>query len=173
MVLDDLLQMASDSRASDIFLKSEAPPAMRVDGKIRSMGGELLLGEQVRDMAYSVMSPEQIGKFERRHEMDLAFTFQDLARFRVNVYQQRGTVGMVLRLIPLKIYTLDDLNMPETLAQMCNLRQGLILVTGPTGSGKSTTLAATIDRINGQRSANIVTVEDPIEFVHQDKKSIV
>ena len=173
MVLDDLLQMASDSRASDIFLKSEAPPAMRVDGKIRSMGGELLLGEQVRDMAYSVMSPEQIGKFERRHEMDLAFTFQDLARFRVNVYQQRGTVGMVLRLIPLKIYTLDDLNMPETLAQMCNLRQGLILVTGPTGSGKSTTLAAMIDRINGQRSANIVTVEDPIEFVHQDKKSIV
>ncbi|MCC6485293.1 MAG: type IV pilus twitching motility protein PilT [Armatimonadetes bacterium] len=173
MVLDELLQLAADSRASDLFLKGDASPALRIDGHIRGTDLPKLSGDEVRDMAYNIMTPEQIGRFERRHEMDLAFTFKDLARFRVNVYQQRGMVGLVLRLIPLKIYSLEELQMPDIIAQMTKLRQGLILVTGPTGSGKSTTLAAMIDLINQSRPSNIVTIEDPIEFVHPDKKSIV
>jgi twitching motility protein PilT len=119
------------------------------------------------------MSHDQIGRFERRHELDLAFTLEGIARFRANVYQQRGSMGVVLRVIPLKIYTLDQLGMPQVVADLCKLRQGLVLVTGPTGCGKSTTLAAILDLINGNRRCNIVTIEDPIEFVHEDQMAIV
>ncbi len=173
MNFEELLHLAVDERASDLFIKADSPPALRVDGHIQSTKMEPVKAEQVQEMAYNIMSPEQIAKFERRHEMDLAFTFKDLARFRVNVYRQRGTVGIVLRLIPLKLFSLDELNMPPAIAQLALLRQGLVLVTGPTGSGKSTTLAAIIDLINNTRPANVVTVEDPIEFVHEDKKSII
>lgn len=173
MEFDDYISTAVKERASDLFLKGNAPPAIRVDGKILQLPGEPLTSDQIRDMAYNIMSPEQISKFERTHEMDTAFTYEDICRFRVNIHRQRGMVGMVLRLIPLKIFSLEDLGMPPVISQMCTLRQGLILVTGPTGSGKSTTLAAMIDLINNTRSSNIVTVEDPIEFVHPDKKSIV
>ncbi len=173
MVLDDLLKMAYDARASDLFLKADSPPALRVDGRVHGTDLASLTPEEVREVAYGIMSPEQIALFEKRHEMDLAFTYRDLCRFRVNVYQQRGTLGLVLRLIPLKLYSLEDLGMPPVVAELARLRQGLILVTGPTGSGKSTTLAAMIDLINQSRATNIVTVEDPIEFVHPDKKSIV
>ncbi|MGQ9807198.1 MAG: type IV pilus twitching motility protein PilT [Armatimonadota bacterium] len=173
MELDPIMDLALAERASDIFLKADAPPALRVDGKVRQTELPVLSAEDVRDTAYNVMTPEQIGKFERHNEMDLAFTYKDKCRFRVNIYRQRGTVGMVMRLIPLRIYTLEELKMPPVVAEMTKLHQGLILVTGPTGSGKSTTLAAMIDLINQTRSANIVTIEDPIEFVHPDKKSIV
>ena len=173
MDLKELLTQAAQERASDVFLKADAPPALRVDGRIRATDRPSLTPDEVRDMAYAIMTPEQIGKFERQHEMDLAFTIPDLSRFRVNVYKQRGSVGLVLRLIPLRIYTLQELSMPDVIAEMTKLRQGLILVTGPTGSGKSTTLAAMIDLINDNRAANIVTVEDPIECVHPDKRSIV
>lgn len=173
MVFDDLLKMAADARASDLFLKAEAPPTLRVDGHVSGTELPPLSADEVREIAYNIMSPEQIGRYERRHEMDLAFTYGDICRFRVNVYQQRGSLGLVLRLIPLKIYSLEELGMPPVVAQLASLRQGLVLVTGPTGSGKSTTLAAMIDLINQTRPTNIVTVEDPIEFVHPDKKSIV
>jgi twitching motility protein PilT len=119
------------------------------------------------------MTHEQIGRFEHRHELDLAFEVDGVCRIRCNVHQQKGTMGMVLRLVPLKIYTLDQLGMPPVLSEMTKNRQGLILVTGPTGSGKSTTLAAMIDLINSTNRKNIITVEDPIEFVHPDKMSIV
>jgi twitching motility protein PilT len=119
------------------------------------------------------MTQEQIARFERRHELDLAFTIEGVARFRANIYQQRGTMGMVLRLIPLDIYSLEELGMPPVVSDLTIHRQGLILVTGPTGCGKSTTLAAMIDVINNTRPCNVITVEDPIEFIHEDKLSVI
>lgn len=174
MDLSELLKVAASHRASDLFLKEAAPPVMRVHGGITPMDEHPpLSAEQVRDLCYSIMTHDQIGRFEHRHELDLAFTIEDVTRVRANVYQQRGTMGMVCRLIPLDIYSLDDLGMPPVLKEMTLHRQGLILVTGPTGSGKSTTLAAMIDLINQNRRCNIVTIEDPIEFVHPDKLGVV
>ena len=173
MELTELLKLAAEQKASDVFLKENSPPTLRVHGKISPTDLPLLTADDVREYAYSIMSHDQIGRFEHRHEMDLAFTIEGLSRFRANVYQQRGSIGLVLRLIPLDIYTLDDLSMPPVLKDMVMHKQGLILVTGPTGCGKSTTLAAMIDLINCTRRCNIVTVEDPIEFVHRDKQGIV
>lgn len=173
MDLKDLARLAAEKKASDLFIKEGSCPSLRVDGRIDNTDFPPLTSDQTRELAYSIMTPEQIGRFERRHELDLAFTIEGISRFRVNIYQQRGSVGMVLRLIPLNIYDLEQLGMPEVVADICKQRQGLILVTGPTGSGKSTTLAAMIDLINNTRRCNIVTVEDPIEFIHKDKKGIV
>jgi len=132
-----------------------------------------LTADDTRNLAYSVMTHEQIGRFEHRHELDLAFTIEGITRVRANIYQQRGSIAMVCRLIPLSIYTLEELKMPPAVAELAKQRQGLVLVTGPTGCGKSTTLAAMIDLINETRRCHIVTIEDPIEFVHPDKKAIV
>ena len=174
MELKELAAKASEVKASDIFLKVGSPPSMRVDGHITELGEyPALTNEDVQTLAYSIMSHEQIGRFERRHELDLAFTIAGVARIRANVYQQRGTPGIVLRLIPLEITSLEELGMPKSIGELANLRQGLVLITGPTGCGKSTTLAAIIDVVNKTRRCNIITVEDPIEFVHEDKKSIV
>ncbi len=173
MELKELAALAAERRASDIFLKEGAPPTLRVDGRIAPTELPALTESDTREFAYSIMSHEQIGRFERRHEMDLAFTIEGVARYRVNVYQQRGSIGLVLRIIPLSIYSLEQLGMPPVVARLCKERQGLVLLTGPTGCGKSTTLAAMIDLINSTRRCNIVTVEDPIEFVHPDKQSII
>jgi twitching motility protein PilT len=171
--LDDLLELAARQRASDLFFKAGVPPSLRLHGRIAPTDLPPLNGEEVRQLAYSIMTPQQIARFEQRHEADLAFTREGVARFRANVYQQRGHTGMVLRLIPLDLPSLDDLGMPPVLKELPKQRQGLVLVTGPTGSGKSTTLAAMIDQINQTRKSNIITVEDPIEFVHPDKQGIV
>jgi twitching motility protein PilT len=165
---------AAQVRASDIFLKVGNQPMMRLDGRVDTLGEyPELTAEDVEGLAYSEMSHDQIGRFERRHELDFAFTEEGVARFRANVYKQRGTIGLVLRIIPLEIYTLEQLGLPGPMADLANLRQGLVLVTGPTGCGKSTTLAAIIDLINRNRRCNIVTIEDPIEFVHADHKAII
>jgi len=174
MDLKEISQKAAAVKASDIFLKLGSPPMMRVDGKIRQIEGYTpLTSENCETLAYSIMTHEQIGRFERRHELDLAFQIDGVARFRANIYQQRGSLGLVLRIIPLEILPLEKLGMPPAIADLAKQRQGLVLVTGPTGCGKSTTLAAMIDLINANRRCNIVTVEDPIEFVHPDKKAIL
>jgi len=136
MDLKELAANAAQRRASDLFLKENASPTLRVDGKVVSLDLPPLTATDTRDLAYSIMTPEQIGRFERRHELDLAFTIGDIARFRANVYQQRGSVGMVLRIITLQIYSLEQLGMPQVIADLCKKRQGLVLVTGPTGCGK-------------------------------------
>jgi twitching motility protein PilT len=173
MDFTQLLNDAAVQKASDVFLKENTPPALRLAGRIVLTDYPSLTNHDIRQFAQTVMTPEQINRFEKKREMDIAFTIPELSRFRANIYQQRGSWGMVLRLVPLYVQTLDDLNLPTPIRDLTKLRQGLVLVTGPTGSGKSTTLAAMIDEINSTRNCNIVTVEDPIEFVHADKLSIV
>ncbi|GAB4466460.1 MAG: type IV pilus twitching motility protein PilT [Armatimonadaceae bacterium] len=169
-----LIRIAAERKASDLFIKEGTHPAFRIHGRI-AIADDMpkLTAEDTRRLAYSIMTHEQIGRFEHRHEMDLAFTVENLTRVRANIYQQRGTMGLVCRLVPLKILSLEQLGLPPVIGDLTKHRQGLILVTGPTGSGKSTTLAAMIDKINNERRANIVTVEDPIEFIHPDKMCIV
>ena len=173
MDLKELAKLAADQKASDLFFKEDSPPTLRVSGRIAQLDLPPMTAEEVRDLAYSIMAQDQIARFERRHELDLAFTIEGVARFRANIYQQRGSMGMVLRLIPLNIYTLEELGMPPVIKDLAGHRQGLILVTGPTGCGKSTTLAAMIDIINNSRPCNVITIEDPIEFIHEDKLSVI
>jgi twitching motility protein PilT len=173
MELDQLCRFAVESKASDLFLKADAPPALRVHGRVIPTDLPALTGEDTRRLGESIMSPAQKEAFEGYHELDLAFTLGDLARFRVNIYVQRGSYALVLRIVPLDILSLDDLGLPRSLADLTTMRQGLVLVTGPTGCGKSTTLAAMVDLINQNRRCNIVTIEDPIEFVHRDKMAVV
>jgi twitching motility protein PilT len=170
----DLIRQAFDLKASDLFIKAGSPPMLRLHGRITAVEGtEKLTGDDTRRMAYSIMTHEQIGRFEHRHELDIGWELDGLTRVRTNIYQQRGTIGVVSRLVPLKIYTLEQLGMPPAVGEMTKSHQGLILVTGPTGSGKSTTLAGMINKINEEQSKNIVTIEDPIEFVHPDKQCIL
>ncbi len=178
--LETLLREAFALRASDVFIKAGTPPMMRLHGKIAPFENyrEPLTPAQSRDLCFSIMTHEQIARFEHRLAIDLAFTVGDVCRVRANVYQQRQTVAGVFRLIPLQHWRLEELwpeepEIAQVLASLTRYRQGLILVTGPTGSGKSTTLAAMIDLINEERRGHIVTIEDPIEFVHRDKQCIV
>ena len=171
--LDDLLREAADLRASDLFIRANAKPAMRVHGRVRDTEHPVLTPKESRQMAYSKMTGRQIEEFERHMEMDLAFTLEGVSRIRTSIYMQRGTVAMVNRLIPLEIMTLEQLGMPPTLAEFTKSRNGLVLVTGPTGCGKSTTLAAMIDLINTNRRVHVVSIEDPVEYVHADKSAIL
>jgi twitching motility protein PilT len=173
MELEQLCRFAVDSQASDLFIKADSPPALRVHGRVVPTDLPALTAEDTKALAHSVMSEDQIQAFEDYHELDLAFTLADVARFRCNVYVQRNTYAMVLRVVPLEIRSIEDLGLPKALEDLCKPKQGLMLVTGPTGCGKSTTLAAMIDLTNKARYANVVTIEDPIEFVHEDKLSIV
>ncbi len=174
MHINDLLKIATDRKASDLHLKVGSHPVIRVNGRLSPLS-ELnrMSQEDTIAMAFSIMSGRQKQKFKDHFEIDLAYSVPGLGRFRVNIFQQRGTVGLVLRVIPAKILTVDDLLLPPVLKTISDERRGLILVTGTTGSGKSTTLAAVIDYINTQRTEHIMTIEDPIEFLHRDKKSLV
>ena len=173
----DWRQVITDAAAlgaSDVFWKPGSLPCMRLKSVIQRIEGqERLREEDTREIAWSLMTEKQQAQFEEYHERDIGLTIEGVCRLRINIYQERGNVGLVMRIIPLKIKTVADLELPTVLNQIAEERQGFILVTGPTGCGKSTTLAAMIDHINENRQANIVTVEDPIEYVHGDKKSIV
>ncbi len=174
MHINDLLKVAVSSGASDLHLKVGSYPMMRVNGSLVVVTEEKRLDRQdTEEMANAVFTPDNLDKFRRSQEVDLAYSVPGLGRFRVNVFQQRGTVGMVLRVIPTRIKTIDELGLPPVLKRIASEERGLVLVTGTTGSGKSTTLAAMIDYINTTRSAHIMTVEDPIEYLHRDHHSIV
>jgi twitching motility protein PilT len=172
--IDDLLQTAVASGASDLHLKVGSYPMMRVNGTLLVASEEKRLDRpDTEEMADIVLNEEQRQKFKTQQEVDLAYSIPGLGRFRCNVFQQRGTVGLVLRVIPTRIKTIAELGLPPVLAKIASEERGLVLVTGTTGSGKSTTLAAMIDYINSTRAAHIMTVEDPIEYLHRDHHSIV
>src|SRR5437764_1245309 len=174
MNIDDLLRIAMDRKASDLHLKVGNFPHIRVDGELVALSEQpRISAEDMLNMAFSMMSNRQKQKFKETAELDMAYGVAGLGRFRVNVFQQRGNVGLVLRVIPTKIRVLDELYLPKIIEKICDEARGLVLVTGVTGSGKSTTLAAMIDRVNAQRPEHIITIEDPIEFLHRDKRGFV
>ncbi len=174
MHINDLLKSAAEKGASDLHLKVGSYPVIRVDGRLMAMTEHpRLMQEDTIALAFSIMSARQKQKFKENFEIDMAYSVPGLGRFRVNVFQQRGSVGLVLRVIPARIVTIRDLHLPPVIETIAGERRGLVLVTGATGSGKSTTLAAMIDYINSTRCEHIITIEDPIEFLHRDKKSLV
>ncbi len=174
MELNEILGVALKARASDIHLKAGLPPTYRIDGSLRPHPKAARLApDELSKMAFSIMNDRQRQKFEDVHEVDLAYGVPGLGRFRVNVFSQRGSISMVLRFIPFEIKSLDELTLPPVLKKIASEQRGLVLVTGATGSGKSTTLAAMIDYINNNRTGHIVTIEDPIEYLHKDKNCII
>jgi twitching motility protein PilT len=174
MHINDLLGMASENKASDLHIKVGSHPVIRVNGNLIPLTDcKRLTQEDTIAMAFSIMGGRQKQKFKENYEIDIAYSVPGLGRFRVNIFQQRGTVGLVLRVIPAKIFTFEELNLPGILKRISDDIRGLILCTGTTGSGKSTSLAAIIDYINSTRTEHIMTIEDPIEFLHRDKKSLV
>jgi twitching motility protein PilT len=174
MHVNDLLKIAVDRGASDLHLKVGSFPMLRLHGALVPASEEKrLTHEDTVAMAQAVMSTSQRQKFSEVMEIDIAYGVQALGRFRCNIYQQRGTIGLVLRVIPMRIKTIDELGLPPVLRRIAEEERGLVLVTGTTGSGKSTTLAAMVDQINSVRSCHVMTVEDPIEFLHRDHRSII
>ncbi|HKV45063.1 MAG TPA: type IV pilus twitching motility protein PilT [bacterium] len=174
MHINELLKETTDVQASDLHLTAGRKPTIRVWGKLQPLEHrEVLTPEDTSQLAYSMLNAFQKQKFEKTWELDLSYGVQGLGRFRVNLYRQRGATGIAMRSIPSTIPAIDDLNLPPILKDLARKPRGLILVTGPTGHGKSTALAAMIDAINTERAAHIVTVEDPIEYIHEHKKSIV
>ncbi|PYR57896.1 MAG: type IV pili twitching motility protein PilT [Acidobacteria bacterium] len=174
MHLNDLLKNAVTSGASDLHLKVGSYPMMRVNGVLVVASEEKRLDRaDTETIASGLFTPDLQERFKRAQEVDLAYSVPGLGRFRCNVFQQRGTVGLVLRVIPTKILSIEELGLPPVLRKIADEERGLVLVTGTTGSGKSTTLAAMIDHINARRACHIMTVEDPIEFLHRDQYSLV
>jgi len=174
MNINDLLKIAVEKKASDLHLKVGSHPVIRVDGDLLPLTElKRLMQEDTIAMAFSIMNARQKQRFKEELEIDIAYQVPGLGRFRCNVFQQRGAVGLVLRVIPARIQSVRELMLPPVLERICEERRGMILCTGTTGSGKSTSLAAMIDYINASRTEHIITIEDPIEFLHRDKKSIV
>jgi twitching motility protein PilT len=193
--IHDLLELALKHRASDVILKSGMTPAFRIDGRVRIPSGPPLSPKQVFALCEEIIdasgrdlllmlgaddisiadkhTDELMEKIERGEEIDIDFTISELMRVRANIFKQRSTYGATLRIIPLKPYNFTELHLPDHLKDLCKLTQGMIIVTGPTGSGKSTTLAALLQHINETREANIVTIEDPIEYIFQEGKSVI
>jgi len=174
MELNEILKIALKGGASDIHVKTGLPPMFRVDGALVPLkNGERLMPDQIQQMAFSIMNPVQKARFDEFREVDLAHGIPGLGRFRVNVFQQRGTIGIVFRVIPFGVKTIEQLHLPKVVETIAEEQRGLVLVTGTTGSGKSTSLAAMLEHINSQRTSHIMTVEDPIEFLIRDRRSIV
>jgi twitching motility protein PilT len=172
--INDILKVAAERKASDVHIKVGAHPVLRIDGRLQVMSEfKRLMQEDTIAMAFSMMSSRQKERFKNHLETDIAYSVPGLGRFRVNIFQQRGSVGLVLRLIPSRIQNFRELMLPPVLERICEEQRGLVLVTGTTGSGKSTSLASMIDYINSRRIEHVMTVEEPIEFLHRDKKSII
>ncbi|MEN6347550.1 MAG: type IV pilus twitching motility protein PilT [Armatimonadia bacterium] len=172
--LPDLLRLMPDMNASDLHIRAEEPPVMRVNGKLgRLTDFPVMTADDTRELMTAIMTPSQEERFEETRVLDMAYEMEGVARFRVNVFHQQHAVGAVMRMIPIKIKSVEELGLPPILKEFAMLPRGLVLVTGPTGSGKSTTLAAMIHHINATRAAHIITIEDPIEFVHEDVKCVI
>jgi len=171
--LEEMLLWAGGKNASDLFIRSNTPPYIRLNGAIAPTEFPVLSADQIRELVYAKLTERQRRVFEETHEMDAAFSVGEDIRIRMNVYLQRGEIAAALRIIPTRIRSLEELGIPPKVKEFTTHRDGLVLVTGPTGSGKTTTLAAMIDLINNSRRVHIVTIEDPIEFVHKDKLAII
>ena len=171
--LHQLLKTMLEMGGSDLHLTNNSPPQIRVDGKLRPLDMPPLTTVETKQLAYSVLTDNQKHRFEESFELDFSFGIKNLARFRANVFQQRGSVAAVYRTIPYEIKGFKELGLPPVIAQICEKPRGLVLVTGPTGSGKSTTLAAMLDKVNKERHEHIITIEDPIEYLHNHQKCIV
>lgn len=171
--IDDLLRMTVEKGASDLHLSAALPPMVRVDGRLYPLPFEPLNPRDIQRLVYDVLTGEQIQKFEKTKELDFSYGVKDVGRFRFNVYRQRGSVGCAMRAIPSAIPSLEQLRLPAILRELTRRHSGLILVTGPTGSGKSTTIASMIDVINSERNCHIMTIEDPIEYLHTHKNSMI
>jgi twitching motility protein PilT len=172
--IDELLERMVEANASDLHVTTGTPPAIRVRGEVERLRGfDTLTGEETQQLLYRILSSEQQKLLEINRQLDFSYSMPGLARFRVNVYFQRESIGAAFRLIPTELKTLEELGIPDSLHVLAEKPRGLVLVTGPTGSGKSTTLAAIIDEINRSRSEHILTIEDPIEFLHRHKRCIV
>ena len=171
--LESILKFANDMKASDVHITVGVPPKVRANGRLVAMDFPVLTPEDTKAIAVDIMNPQQLAAFEERGEYDMSLTIPEFGRYRVNVYKQRGSVALALRLVGMRIPNPEDLGIPQSVVDLYERKRGLILVTGPTGSGKSTTLAALINKINEERDAHIITLEDPIEYMHKHKKSIV
>jgi twitching motility protein PilT len=171
--LPELLKMTVDLDGSDLHIAIDTPPQVRVHGELQRMQLPPMVASDTKQLVYSVLTDSQKKRFEESNELDFSFGIRGLARFRCNVFQQRGAVGAVYRLIPEKIRAFGELGLPAVLATLADRPRGLVLITGPTGSGKSTTLAAMLDKINSERHGHILTIEDPIEYIHQHKNCLV
>jgi len=173
VTLSDLLKKMLELQGSDLHLTTQSPPQVRVHGHLQPLDFPPLTPAETKQLAYSVLTDAQKHRFEENLELDFSFGIKGLARFRGNLFNQRGAVGAVFRVIPFEIKTFEQLGLPPIVVKLCEKPRGLVLVTGPTGSGKSTTLAAMLDKINGERHEHIITIEDPIEFVHQHRNCLV
>ncbi len=172
--LRELLEEMVERRASDLHITAGERPKLRVDGAITNGANEqILTPKDTLQLTYSILTENQKKRFETEDELDFSFGIQNLSRFRANAYRQRGCVALAIRQVPFKIQTLQELALPGAISKLADRPRGLVLVTGPTGSGKSTTLAAMLDKINRERQGHILTIEDPIEFVHRHQKSMV
>lgn len=173
LTLENLLRLAGERKASDIHLAVDSPPVLRINGTLTPLEEERLTPMDMDNLLRSLTNEEQAAHFAKTGELDFSYSLSGVGRYRLNAFRQRGSVGLVIRLIPFAIPTPEALGLPPVSIELARLHKGLVLVTGPTGSGKSTTLAALIDYINQNRSSHIVTVEDPIEYLHMHKKSLV
>ena len=171
--LRELLEQMVRMGASDLHLTAGSPPVVRVDGKLQRMPFDMLTGEETKKIAYSMLNEKQKLKFEQNWELDFSFGIESMSRFRANIFMQRGNAAVALRQIPYEIRSFDQLGLPKVIGDFARLPRGLVLVTGPTGSGKSTSLAAVIDKINKERPVHIITVEDPIEYLHRHQTALV
>ncbi len=171
--LDQLLEFAARRNASDILLVAGAPPVLRVNGALAPGSGSALDPENVRSLIAPMLSPSQMEELQKRKSVDLGFVREGLGRFRINVHHQRGTLAASIRLLPSRIPSLESLHLPQSLARLAERRQGLVLITGPTGCGKTSTLAALIDIVNNRRAAHVVTIEDPVEYQHPNRTAII
>jgi twitching motility protein PilT len=171
--LEAVLHTAAGRNASDVLLIAGAPPMFRINGNLAAGSGPALDGEDVRSHVLPLLEPWQLEELQKKKSVDLSFVRESLGRFRVNIHYQRGTLAASIRLLPSRIPTLEALHLPATLARLADRRQGFVLVTGPTGCGKSSTLAALIDLVNTRRAAHVVTIEDPVEYQHANRSSIV